>query len=262
VSSLSGSSAPSVVVDDVSVTYKTTFDRRPTLRGMVRSLGRGEKVVKEVEAVKRVSFQNPHGTVLGIVGANGAGKSTLVRTIAGILPPTHGRIDVYGRVSTLLALGVGFNKNLSGRDNVRLGGLAAGLHPVQLAEKYEDIVQFAELGEFMDMPMRTYSSGMYGRLAFSVAVNMEPDILIVDEALSVGDARFRRKSANKMRELCSQARTIILVSHALGTVRELCDQAIWMDRGVLRMRDEPEAVVDAYTEFLEVEKDAVTLEDV
>jgi ABC-type multidrug transport system ATPase subunit len=148
VSSLSGSSAPSVVVDHVSVTYKTTFDRRPTLRGMIRSLGRGEKVVREVQAVKDVSFEIPHGTVLGIVGANGAGKSTLVRTIAGILPPTSGRIDVYGRVSTLLALGVGFNKNLSGRDNVRLGGLAAGLHREQLAEKYEDIVQVAELGEY------------------------------------------------------------------------------------------------------------------
>jgi ABC-type polysaccharide/polyol phosphate transport system ATPase subunit len=262
VSSLSASNAPSVVVDDVSVTYRTTFDQRPTLRGMIRSLGRGEKVVREVEAVKQVSFSIPHGTVLGIVGANGAGKSTLVRTIAGILPPTAGRIDVYGRVSTLLALGVGFNKNLSGRDNVVLGGLAAGLHRDQLAAKYDDIVAFAELGDFMDMPMRTYSSGMYGRLAFSVAVNMEPDILIIDEALSVGDARFRQKSARKMRELCSQARTIVLVTHALGTVRELCDQALWMDHGELRMWDEPEAVIDAYTGFLEVEKDAVTLEDV
>ena len=261
-SSLSASDAPSVVVQDVSVTYKTTFDRRPTLRGMVRSFGRGEKVIREVKAVKDVSFEIPHGTVLGIVGANGAGKSTLVRTIAGILPPTEGRIDVYGRVSTLLALGVGFNKNLSGRDNVRLGGLAAGLHREQLEAKYDDIVRFAELGDFMDMPMRTYSSGMYGRLAFSVAVNMDPDILIIDEALSVGDARFRRKSARKMRQLCKEARTIVLVSHALGTVRELCDQAIWMDRGELRMWDEPGAVVDAYTEFLEVDQDAVTLEDV
>ena len=110
--------------------------------------------------------------------------------------------------------------------------------------------------------MRTYSSGMYGRLAFSVAVNMDPDILIIDEALSVGDARFRRKSANKMKELCGQARTIVLVSHALGTVRELCDQAIWLDKGVLRMWDEPDDVIDAYTEFLEVGQDAVTLEDV
>jgi ABC-type polysaccharide/polyol phosphate transport system ATPase subunit len=262
VSSLSGSSAPSIVVEDVSVTYKTTFERKPTLRSMVTRLGRGERVVKEIEAVKGVSFEIPHGTVLGIVGANGAGKSTLVRTIAGILPPTSGRIDVYGRVSTLLALGVGFNKNLSGRDNVRLGGLAAGLGRDQLAEKYEEIVRFAELGEFMDMPMRTYSSGMYGRLAFSVAVNMDPDILLIDEALSVGDARFRRKSANKMRELCDQAHTIVLVSHALGSIRELCDQAIWMDKGVLRMWDEPDGVVDAYTEFLEVGQDAVTLEDV
>ncbi len=261
-SSLSASSAPSVVVQDVSVTYKTTIERRPTLRGMVRSFGRGEQVIREVEAVKDVSFEIPHGTVLGIVGANGAGKSTLVRTIAGILPPTEGRIDVYGRVSTLLALGVGFNKNLSGRDNVRLGGLAAGLGREQLEAKYDDIVRFAELGDFMDLPMRTYSSGMYGRLAFSVAVNMDPDILIIDEALSVGDARFRRKSARKMRQLCKEARTIVLVSHALGTVRELCDQAIWMDKGVMRMWDEPGAVVDAYTDFLEVDQDAVTLEDV
>jgi lipopolysaccharide transport system ATP-binding protein/teichoic acid transport system ATP-binding protein len=262
VSSLSGSSAPSIVVQDVSVTYRTTFERKPTLRGAVRRIGRGERAIREIEAVKNVSFDVPRGTVLGIVGANGAGKSTLVRTIAGILPPTLGRIDVYGRVSTLLALGVGFNRDLSGRDNVRLGGLAAGYERNKLAEKYEQIVDFAELGEFMDMPMRTYSSGMYGRLAFSVAVNMDPDILLIDEALSVGDARFRRKSANKMRELCSQAHTIVLVSHALGSVRELCDQAIWMDRGVMRMWDEPEAVVDAYTEFLEVGQDAVTLEDV
>ena len=262
-SSLSASSAPSIIVDDVSVTYRTSLDSRPTLRSTVRRMGRRERVVKEVQAVKHVSFEIPHGTVLGVVGANGAGKSTLMRTIAGILPPTDGRVEVYGRVSTLLALGVGFNKDLTGRDNVRLGGLAAGLDREVLASKYDDIVAFAELGEFMDMPMRTYSSGMYGRLAFSVAVNMDPDILLIDEALSVGDARFRRKSADKMRELCSQARTIVLVSHALGTVRELCDQAIWMDKGVMRMWDEPDAVVDAYTEFLEVgAEDALTVEDV
>jgi ABC-type polysaccharide/polyol phosphate transport system ATPase subunit len=249
-------------VQDVSVTYKTSLDKKPTLRSTVRRLGRRERVVREIEAVKHVSFEIPHGTVLGIVGANGAGKSTLVRTIAGILPPTEGRIDVFGRVSTLLALGVGFNRNLTGRDNVRLGGLAAGLNRDQLDEKYEEIVRFAELGEFMDMPMRTYSSGMYGRLAFSVAVNMDPDILLIDEALSVGEARFRRKSANKMRELCSEAHTIVLVSHALGSIRELCDQAIWLDHGEMRMWDEPDAVVDAYTEFLEVGQDAVTLEDV
>jgi teichoic acid transport system ATP-binding protein len=170
---------------------------------------------------------------------------------------------VRGRVSTLLALGVGFNKDLSGRENVVLGGLAAGLTRDQLAEKYDEIVEFAELGEFMDLPMRTYSSGMYGRLAFSVAVNMDPDILLIDEALSVGDARFRRKSFEKMRELCGQARTIVLVSHSMGSISDLCDQAIWMHRGELRMWDEPDPVIDAYTRFLDVkEDDAVAREDV
>jgi teichoic acid transport system ATP-binding protein len=252
----------SIRVEDVSVTYRTSYERAPTLKSTMLRLGRRERVVREIEALKDVSFAVDHGTVLGVVGANGAGKSTLVRTIAGILPPTEGRVEVRGRVSTLLALGVGFNRELSGRENVVLGGLAAGLRREKLEEKYDEIVAFAELEEFMDLPMRTYSSGMYGRLAFSVAVNMDPDILLIDEALSVGDARFRRKSFEKMRELCGQARTIVLVSHALGSIRELCDQAVWMHRGELRMLDEPDAVVDAYTEFLDVgQQDAVTLED-
>jgi ABC-type polysaccharide/polyol phosphate transport system ATPase subunit len=262
VSSLSVSERTAISVEDVSVTYRTSLERAPTLRSTVLKLGRRERIVREIEALKRVSFDVPHGEVLGIVGANGAGKSTLVRTIAGILPPSSGRVEVHGRVSTLLALGVGFNKKLSGRENVVLGGLAAGLKRGQLAEKYDDIVAFAELEEFMDLPMRTYSSGMYGRLAFAVAVTMQPDILLIDEALSVGDARFRRKCARKMRELCSEDRTVVLVTHALGTIQELADHAIWMDHGEMRMWDDPEAVVNAYTDFLEVEQNAVTLEDV
>jgi ABC-type polysaccharide/polyol phosphate transport system ATPase subunit len=262
VSSLSVSERTAISVEDVSVTYRTSLEKAPTLRSTVTRLGRREKIVREIEAVRNVSFDVPHGEVLGIVGANGAGKSTLVRTIAGILPPSEGRVEVHGRVSTLLALGVGFNKKLSGRDNVVLGGLAAGLKRGQLAEKYDDIVAFAELEDFMDMPMRTYSSGMYGRLAFAVAVMMEPDILLIDEALSVGDAKFRRKCARKMRELCSEDRTVVLVSHALGTIQELADHAIWMDKGQMRMWDEPDAVVNAYTEFLEVGQDAVAMEDV
>ena len=255
-------SDPAVRVDDVSVTYRTSFDRAPTLRKTLRRLGRGQKLVREIQALKHVSFEVDHGKVLGVVGANGAGKSTLMRTVAGILPPTSGRVEVNGRISTLLALGVGFNRALTGRQNIVLGGLAAGLTREQLREKYEEIVEFAELEEFMDMPMRTYSSGMYGRLAFSVAVNMEPDILIIDEALSVGDARFRKKSFRKMRELCEQARTILLVSHALGSIRELCDEAIWMHKGELRLWDDPDAVIEAYTRYLDVGEDAFTLEDV
>jgi teichoic acid transport system ATP-binding protein len=251
-----------VRVEDVSVTYRTSLDSSPTLKDTVLKLGRRERIVREIEALKNVSFEVPEGQVLGVVGANGAGKSTLMRTVAGILPPNSGRVEVHGRVSTLLALGVGFNRKMTGRQNVVLGGLAAGLTRGQMQAKYDEIVAFAELEDFMDMPMRTYSSGMYGRLAFAVAVVMEPEILLIDEALSVGDARFRKKSFAKMRELCGEDRTILLVSHALGSIKELCDSAIWMHKGELRMWDEPDAVVDAYTEFLEVGEDAFTMEDV
>ena len=260
-SSLSGSE-PRIRVEDVSVTYRTSLESAPTLKHTVLKLGRREKVVREIDALKNVTFEVPEGQVLGVVGANGAGKSTLMRTVAGILPPNSGRVEVHGRVSTLLALGVGFNRKMTGRQNVVLGGLAAGLTRDQLQEKYDEIVAFAELEDFMDMPMRTYSSGMYGRLAFAVAVMMEPDILLIDEALSVGDAKFRRKCARKMRELCSEDRTVVLVSHSLGTIQELADHAIWMDKGEMRMWDDPDTVVNAYTEFLEVGQDAVAMEDI
>ena len=234
------------------MTYRTTLERKPTLRNRLLRLGRRERIVHEVKALRDVSFEVPQGTVLGVVGVNGAGKSTLMRTVAGILPPTAGRIEVQGRVSTLLALGVGFNADLSGRENVVLGGLAAGLTREQLAEKYDEIAEFAELGDAMNLPMRRYSSGMYGRLAFSVAVNMEPDILLIDEALSVGDARFRRKSFAKMRELCDRAGTILVVSHALRSIRRLCNEVLWLNDGQIVMRDEPGPVIEAYRRFLDV----------
>jgi ABC-type polysaccharide/polyol phosphate transport system ATPase subunit len=244
-----------VKVEHLSVTYRTSVVRRPTIRRMLTRAARGQRRIKEIKAVQDVSFEVPHGTVFGIIGVNGAGKSTLVRTVAGILPPTAGRVEVEGRVSTLLALGVGFNAGLSGRDNVVLGGLAAGLSREQVAAKFDEIAEFAELGDFMDLPMRTYSSGMFSRLAFSVAVNMEPDILLIDEALSVGDARFRRKSFRKMRELCGEARTILLVSHGLRTIRKLCDEVIWLHEGKIVLRDEPEAVIEEYRRFLGVGDD-------
>src|SRR5919198_360259 len=232
---------PRIRVEDVSVTYRTSLEKAPTLKDTVLKLGRREKVVREIQALKGVSFEVPEGQVLGVVGANGAGKSTLMRTVAGILPPNTGRVEVHGRVSTLLSLGVGFNKQLTGRENVVLGGLAAGLTRAELLEKYDEIVDFAELEEFRDMPMRTYSAGMYGRLAFAVAMTMHPEILIIDEALSVGDARFRRKSFERMRQLCQEDHTILLVSHALGTIEKLCDECVWMHKGELRMWDEPKA---------------------
>jgi ABC-type polysaccharide/polyol phosphate transport system ATPase subunit len=259
VSSLSGSDDFAIRVKNVSVTYRTSIDNRPTLKARITKRHMG---YREIQAVKDVTFDVPRGRVLGVMGANGAGKSTLMRTVAGILPPVAGRIEVVGRVSTLLALGVGFNRDLTGRENVVLGGLAAGLPREQLKDKYDEIVAFAELEDFMDMPMRTYSSGMYSRLGFSVAVNMDPDILIIDEALSVGDAKFRRKSFNRMKQLCAEDRTILLVSHALGAIRDLADEAIWLDKGELRMQDEPQKVIDAYADFLGVKEDSLTMEDV
>jgi lipopolysaccharide transport system ATP-binding protein/teichoic acid transport system ATP-binding protein len=246
----------------VSITYRTTFEKRPTLKSALVRAGRGERLVREIEAVKDVSFDIHRGTVLGIIGNNGAGKSTLVRAIAGILPPTSGRIEVRGRVSTLLALGVGFNTNLSGHENVVLGGLAAGYSRAEIEERFQEIADWSELGDFLDMPMRAYSSGMFSRLAFSVAIHMDPDILLVDEALSAGDARFKKKATAKMSELVAQARTMILVSHALATVKEMCTDAIWLDKGQLMMRGTAEEVVDAYTTFVDVVPSAATLEDV
>ncbi|WP_444665055.1 ABC transporter ATP-binding protein [Cellulomonas sp. CW35] len=252
---------PAVSVQDVSITYRTTFEKVPTLKSAIVRFGRGERAVREVEAIQNMSFDVPVGTALGILGANGAGKSTLMRALAGVLPPTSGRIEVRGKISSLLSLGVGFNSALTGRENVVLGGLAQGLTREQVAERADEIADFAEIGEFMDMPMRTYSSGMSQRLAFAVSVHMEPDILLIDEALSAGDAKFKNKAAAKMDELMSSARAMFLVSHSLGSIRQLCNDAIWIHKGKLMMRGTPEECGAAYTKFLEVGETAFTLED-
>jgi len=252
---------PAVSVQDVSITYRTTFEKVPTLRSTIVRLGRGERAVREVDAIQDMSFDVPVGTALGIIGANGAGKSTLMRALAGVLPPTKGRIEVRGKISSLLSLGVGFNSALTGRENVVLGGLAQGLTREQVAERAEEIAAFAEIGEFMDMPMRTYSSGMSQRLAFAVSVHLEPDILLIDEALSAGDAKFKNKAAAKMDELMSSARAMFLVSHSLASIRQLCNDAIWIHKGRLMMRGTPEECGKAYTKFLEVGETAFTLED-
>ena len=256
------SNPPSISVRDVSITYRTTFEKRPTLKSAVMRAGRGERLIREIEAVKNVSFDVHAGSVLGIVGSNGAGKSTIVRAIAGILPPSSGEIQVRGRVSTLLALGVGFDANLSGHENVILGGLAAGYSRAEIESKFEEISDWTELGDFLEMPMRAYSSGMYSRLAFAVAIHMEPDILLVDEALSAGDARFKKKATEKMMSLVREARTMVFVSHALATLQEMCTEAIWLDKGRLMERGTPAEVVKAYSKFVDAPPSAATLEDV
>jgi ABC-type polysaccharide/polyol phosphate transport system ATPase subunit len=184
-----------------------------------------------------------------------------MRAMAGILPPTSGSIEVWGRASTLLALGVGFNHNLSGRENIILGGLAAGLSRREVEERAAEVAEWTELGDFIDMPMRTYSSGMSARVGFSVAVHMKPDILMIDEALSTGDAHFREKANAKMAELRDSARAMFLVSHGLGSIKEMCNEAMWLDRGKLMLRGQPDEVVNAYIKFVKVKKSASNLED-
>jgi ABC-type polysaccharide/polyol phosphate transport system ATPase subunit len=250
-----------VKVSDLSITYRTTFERKPTLKQALVRFGRGQRAVKEVEAIKNVSFEVRNGTSMGIIGSNGAGKSTLMRAMAGILPPTSGSIEVWGRASTLLALGVGFNQSLSGRENIILGGLAAGLSRREVEERADEVAEWTELGDFIDMPMRTYSSGMSARVGFSVAVHMKPDILMIDEALSTGDAHFREKANAKMTELRDSARAMFLVSHGLGSIKEMCNEAIWLDRGKLMMRGEPGQVVNAYMKFVKVKKRESAMED-
>ena len=251
-----------VSVKDLGLTYTTSIDKKPTLKARLKTLGRGKKHTRIVRALNEVSIDVHYGTVLGIIGSNGAGKSSLMRVISGIVPPTQGRVEVYGSVSTLLALGVGFNPAMTGRDNVYLGGLAAGMSRQEIDASFESIADFSELGEAIDAPMRTYSSGMYARLAFSVAAVVEPDILIIDEALSTGDAKFKEKSLNRIKELRTADRALILVSHALATIEDICNEVIWLNKGKLMMRGNPSDVIAAYREFVDARKSASSDEDV
>ena len=250
-------------IEDLSITYKINIESKKTLKNALMRASKGQRVrTKTVNAISNLSLDIPHGSVVGIVGANGAGKSTLMRSIAGILPPTQGRITVDGKISTLLALGVGFNPALSGRDNIILGGLASGMSRNEIEAQTDAIAEFADLPEgFIDMPVRTYSAGMYGRVAFSVAVNLTPDILLLDEALSAGDAAFKEKSFNRMRELCKEARTILIVSHALSSINELCDTAVWINKGKMLAHGKPEVITERYLEFLNAGKLPSAYED-
>jgi len=250
-----------ISVRDLSITYRTSFESAPTLKSTLARLGRRNKLVKTVDAIKNISFEIPHGTVLGVVGHNGAGKSTLLRAIAGIMPPSSGEIMVHGDVSALLSLAAGFNSALSAPENVLLAGLAAGMTRDEVLERVDEIIAFAEIEDFRDMPIKTYSSGMASRLAFSAAVHMKPDILLIDEALSAGDARFKVKAQKKMRELMDTARTMVVVSHGSNTIKDLCSDAIWLDHGNLMMHGEVKTVVNEYLDFMKVERKASAATD-
>lgn len=212
-----------------------------------RVLGRaGRQYGREFWAVNDVSFDVVKGEVLGIVGRNGSGKSTLLQIICGTLSPTTGSVEVYGRVGALLELGAGFNPEFSGRENVYLNGMLLGLSRQEMDERMGDILAFADIGEFIDQPVKMYSSGMFARLAFSVQASLEPEILIVDEALAVGDSQFVHKCMHRFHQMREQGRTILLVTHDATAVKTLCDRAVWIDKGCVQGIGEASAIVDQY----------------
>lgn len=252
-----------VQVRDVTKYYKKHADSHKFLtiksalvnKTLFGDLQAGERF----EALRGVSFDLAAGRTLGIIGENGSGKSTLLKILAGISRPTSGEVVTQGRISALIELGAGFHPEISGRENIFINGVILGLNRRQIQEKYEEIVRFAELEDFIDNPVKSYSSGMFMRLGFSIAINVNPDILLIDEVLAVGDASFVPKCLDKINEFRRNGKTIIFVSHDLGTVERICDEVIWVRKGLVEMRGYPKRVVDAYLEYVGRKDEAQTL---
>lgn len=233
-----------VVFRNVSKFYYLQSQR--TLKEFLPAFLRGKQTKKELWALKNVSFKVRRGETLGIVGPNGAGKSTVLKLIAGVTQPSKGKIIVNGKVSPLIELGAGFHPELTGRENIYLNGSILGLKRTEIDKKFKSIVDFAELWDFIDTPIKFYSSGMYMRLGFSIAISVEPEILLIDEILAVGDASFQKKCLEKMNEFKKNKVTIVFVSHNLGAIKDFCQRAIWLERGKIKEEGEPEKVITAY----------------
>lgn len=237
-------------LEDVSVVYKVTKQRIKSFKEYAVRRMRREVVHEEFWALRNINLELRKGEVFGIVGRNGAGKSTLLKVVAKVLRPKQGRVWVKGSVAPLLEMGAGFHPELSGRENVYLYGALLGYSPEAMGDKFDRIVDFAEVREFIDAPLRTYSTGMISRLGFAVATDIKPDILIVDEILGVGDEAFQRKSSERMLEFCEQGATVILVSHSSDLMRSLCDRVLWLERGEVKMIGPAEEVAGAYHQFM------------
>jgi ABC-2 type transport system ATP-binding protein len=235
-----------IQVDKVSMRFKLAHDRISSLKEYMTKLIKRELRYEEFWALKNVSFNVSKGEVVGIIGKNGAGKSTLLKIISGILKPTKGSVTCSGSIVPMLELGSGFDHDLTGRENIFLNGAILGYGKEFLESKFEEILDFSELGRFIDVPIRNYSSGMLMRLAFSIATVVNPEILIVDEILAVGDAAFQEKSKARMMELMSGGTTVLFVSHSLDQIREMCNRVIWLDSGKIKMIGETQKVCDAY----------------
>lgn len=245
-----GDPRPALVMDDVSVTYRT-FGGRRSAEGSRRPKWMRMHVgaVDLIKAVQNVSCVAYHGESIGLIGHNGSGKSTLMRAMAGLVPLSGGAVYTDGTAS-LLGVGGALMKDLSGERNIRLGLLALGLTPQEVDERFDSVVEFAGIGDFLQLPMRAYSAGMGARLRFAISTAARPEILLIDEALATGDARFRKKSRQRIDEIRQSAGTVVLVSHSMGQIRQSCSRGLWMHRGRLRMDGPVDEVVDAYEESL------------
>jgi teichoic acid transport system ATP-binding protein len=239
---------PVVVVDDVQVIYKV-FGTGKKARGVKDPQAKKTRM-REVHAVKGVSFVVYEGETIGIVGSNGSGKSSLMRAIAGLFPATKGAVYTLGK-PTMLGVGAALLPNLSGEKNIMLGGLALGFDKKEIAAASESIINFSGLKDFIDLPMRTYSQGMSARLRFSIAAAKKHDILIIDEALAVGDRQFRMKAEAKIREMRKEAGTVFLVSHNMKSIQDTCNRVIWLEKGLIRMDGNPKKVVAAYSQYMD-----------
>jgi len=242
-------------VRDVTKVYRRFSRRRQfaTLKSAILSgtLVSDLRADETFQALSNVSFQVPAGCTFGLIGRNGSGKSTMLKCVAGITKPTSGAVTVNGRISALIELGAGFHPEISGRENVFINGIMLGLSKREIARRFDEIVEFAELEEFIDAPVKTYSSGMYMRLGFAVAIHVDPDVLLVDEVLAVGDEGFTHKCLDKFGEFRRRGKTIMLVTHSLGLVERFCDEALWLDGGRTRAEGDPPRVVGAYITAVE-----------
>ena len=233
-------------VEDVSMRFKMSNDKITSIKELVTQMARGNVEYKEFWALHDVNFEVKRGEVVGIIGRNGAGKSTILKIISGIMKPTTGKVVRHGNIVPMLELGSGFDYDLTGRENIFLNGAILGYSKEFLHAKYDEILAFSELGDFINMPIRNYSSGMLMRLAFSIATVVNPEILIVDEILSVGDENFQKKSYARMMELMSGGTTVLFVSHSMEQIRNMCNRVVWLDGGTVKMFGDVNTVCDAY----------------
>lgn len=238
---------PAISVENVKISYR--IFKKMSIQRSLLLLKRSKREV--YEAVKNVSFEVPRGEIVGLIGKNGSGKSTILRAIAGIISPDEGTIDLHGHSISLLSIGVGFKPEMSGRENIMLSGMLLGFTEKQVLEKMDEIIAFAELGDFIDYPVKTYSSGMYSKLTFSITAVLETEIILIDEVLSVGDERFKRKSYDKMKALINSSdRTVVIVSHSLKTLEELCNTIIWLHEGEIKRIGGAKEVLEEYRQFM------------